>query len=125
MALNFDEAPEFQKDVKILKKSWRSIPSDIENAKLVIARLYVPIKGVDMDEFRNGIFSSTRATILHSSDTGEVVKMRLDCKSLGDDKKTRLIFIAIWTENTIKLIELYAKNSNEREDMRRIKKYLS
>lgn len=123
--LSFDEVPEFQKDVKNLKKSWRSIPSDIEKAKLVIARLYVPIKGVDMEEFRNGFFSSTRATILHASDTHEVVKMRIDCKSLGNDKKTRLIFIAIRTQDTIKLIELFAKNSNEREDARRIKKYLS
>ena len=122
--LNFDEAPEFQKDVKILKKSWRSIPDDIEKAKLVIARLYMPIKGVDMDEFRNGFFASSRATVLHTRDGREVVKMRLDCKSLGNDKKNRLVFVAIQDGSVVTLVELYAKNDKDNHDESRIRKYL-
>lgn len=121
--LNFDEVPEFQRDVKQLKKKWRSIPIDIDKVKLVIERLYVPIKDVDLQEFREQFFSTKRATILIQAEGYEVIKMRFDCSSLGNDKKTRLIFIAICTENRVNLVELFAKNSNEREDTRRIKKY--
>lgn len=122
--LNFDVAPEFEKDVKNLKKKWRSIPNDIENVKRAIVPLYVSIDGVDMKEFRDAFFGTNRATILLSNDNCEVVKMRLDCAALGNDKKTRLVFVAIIAENTVKFIELYAKNGNEREDVRRLRRYL-
>lgn len=124
MVLNFEEVPEFQKDVKRLKKSWRSIPSDIERVKLVIERLYVPAGNVDMKEFREQLFATRRATVLTSSESYEVIKMRLDCASLGNDKKTRLVFVAIKTAHTIYLIELYAKNAKEQNDSKRVKKYV-
>lgn len=122
--LNFDEVPEFQRDVKQLKKLWRSIPSDIEKVKSVIERLYVPLEGIDIKDFRDQFFGTRRATILTSTDKYEVVKMRLDCASLGNDKKTRLVFIAACNATGVELIQLYAKNSNEREDAKRLKKYL-
>lgn len=123
--LNFDETPEFQKDIKRLKKRWRSIPSDINKVKLVIERLYVPLEGVDMKEFRELMFATPRAEILTSTVKCEVVKMRLDCASLGNDKKTRLVFVAVKAADTIHLLELYAKNDKPREDPKRIKKYLN
>lgn len=123
--LSFDEVPEFQKDAKRLKKVWRSIPKDIDNAKRVIERLYVPIDGVDIKEFRDNFFGTCRATILTSTEDYEVIKMRLDCASLGSDKKTRLTAVVLIKENQVKLIELYAKNSKEREDSLRIKRYIS
>ncbi len=46
------------------------------------------------------------------------------CASLGNNKKTRIVFIAIIKEYRVSFVELYAKNSNEREDSRRIKRYL-
>lgn len=122
--LNFDEVPEFQKDVKYLKKNWRSIPNDIEKVKLVITPLYVEIEGVNIKELREQFFATKRATILQVGDGFEVVKMRLDCASLGNDKKTRLVFVAMIRDNQVKFIELYAKNSNEREDKARIKRYI-
>lgn len=128
MVLNFDKTPEFDKDVKQLTKKWRSLPSDIEKVKSVIEHLYVPLLGIsksDFEEFRAQFFSTNRATILTTTDNCEVVKMRLDCASLGNDKKTRLIFIALVANKQVKLIELYAKNSNERENAARIKKYMS
>ena len=121
--LNFDETPEFQKDVKRLKKSWRSIPSDIERAKLAITPLYVPVEDVDMNELREQFFATPRATRLQMTETYEVVKMRLDCASLGNDKKTRLVFVMVKTADTIHLVELYAKSEKDREDSARIKKY--
>ena len=118
--MNFESTPEFEKDVKRLKKKWRSLDDDIIDAKLVISSVY------ELDEpFAQRFFNGKRATKLIVTDEYEVVKMRLDCKSLGNHRKTRLVFIVIRTKSTVKLIELYAKNSNEREDSRRIKKYLT
>lgn len=122
--LSFDETAEFQKDVKALKKKWRSIPADIESAKLVIEKLYVPVKDVNIDEFRKQFFATRRAAVLRSGDGHEVIKMRLDCKSLGNDKKTRLVFVMARTDSTVTLIELYAKNDKETHDSGRLKRYL-
>ena len=123
--LNFDEVPEFAKDLKALKKKWRSLPSDVDDAKLQIEALYGTIlQGEALKEFREGFFGTKRATILQTGDGYEVVKMRLDCASLGTDKKTRLVFVAVITENTVRLVELFAKSTNEREDARRLRRYL-
>lgn len=124
MVLKFDATPEFQKDVKKLAKKWRSIPDDIEQAKRAITPLYTPIDGVDIKDFRDSFFATSRATILTSTETYEIVKMRLDCMSLGSDKKTRLVFIMIRTDDTIQFVELYAKNANEQHDQRRLKEYI-
>ena len=117
--LNFEHTPEFEKDLKALKKRWRSLPSDVVSAEAALGVIYS-----GNNEIYRQFFALNNATVITQTVDYEVVKMRIDCKSLGNDKKTRLIFIAIRTEDTIKLIELYAKNSNEREDMHRIKKYL-
>ena len=124
MVLNFDETPEFQRDIKALTKRWRSIPSDLERAKLAITPLYVPVKEVDIAELRSAFFSTNRATILRAGDGYEVVKMRFDCTSLGNDKRTRLVFIALVENSTIRFIELYAKSGKEREDIKRINKFI-
>lgn len=122
--LSFDEVPEFLKDIKALKKKWRSIPNDLERAKLVITTLYVSVEGVDLAELRKSFFSTNRATILQVGNGYEVVKMRFDCASLGNDKKTRLVFVALVDNSTVRFIELYAKSGKEREDTKRIAKYL-
>lgn len=123
--LNFDEVPEFAKDLKALKKKWRSLPSDVDDAKLQIEALYGTIlQGEALKEFREGFFGTKRATILQAGHGYEVVKMRLDCATLGSDKKTRLIFVVIVANNTVRLVELFAKNANEREDARRLRRYL-
>lgn len=119
MMLSFEYTPEFTKDLKTLKKRWRSLPSDVVLAESALRVVYA-----DNDEIYRQFFASKRATVITKAADFEVVKMRIDCKSLGNDKKTRVIFIAIRTENKIKLIQLYAKNSNEREDTSRIKRYL-
>ena len=124
--MNFSEAPEFKKDVKRLSKKWRSIPDDIEAAKVHILPLYVSLdKNVSIENYRQAFFNNKKATILQSSDGFEVVKIRLDVESLGSNNKVRLVFTAIQSDNSILFVELYAKNEKPREDNRRIKKYLS
>ncbi|HMR73153.1 MAG TPA: hypothetical protein PKD68_04055 [Candidatus Saccharibacteria bacterium] len=124
--MNFEFTPEFEKDVKRLAKKWRSIPRDIEAVKKYILPLYeICADDVEIAVYRQGFFNGKSATILQTTDTYEVVKMRLDVADLGRSDKVRIIFIAIKIEETIRFIELYAKSNKEREDMKRIRKYLS
>jgi hypothetical protein len=122
--MNFEFVSEFEKDVKRLAKKWRSIPSDIEAAKKYITPLYIQLSDdVDVDQYRQEFFARKRAAVLTSKGDGEVVKMRLDVESLGTNSKVRIVFVAIVAEDTVKFIELYAKNDKEREDTARVKKY--
>ena len=123
--MNFNEAPEFAKEVKRLSKKWRSIPGDLEAAKQYILPLYEQLANdVELVEYRREFFAGKTAAILHSNENAEVVKMRLDVADLGRNDKVRIIFVAIKTSDAIMFIELYAKNEKPREDNKRIKKYL-
>jgi len=123
--MNFRYAPEFEKDLKKLSKKWGSLSKDIEYVKPRIEALYVGGKAEELAEIRNAFFNGKRAVILQTLGNKEVVKMRLDVESLGTSDKVRVIFIATITTQTITFIELYAKNEKTREDMQRIKRYLS
>ena len=122
--MNFNEAPEFQKDVKRLTKKWRSIPNDIEAAKKYIEPLYI-IKADDVEvvEYRRDFFNGKNAAILKENDSTEVIKMRLDVADLGRNDKVRIVFVTMKNDDGITFIELFAKNDKDREDEKRIKKY--
>ncbi|MEI7918518.1 MAG: hypothetical protein WCH58_03985 [Candidatus Saccharibacteria bacterium] len=120
----FDFADEFSKDLKRLRKKWRSLPNDIEYVKPRIVSLYTQRSDIDLNQYRADFFSTKTATILSSSGDTEVVKMRLDVESLGSNNKVRIVFIAIRNKDEIKFIEIYAKNEKSREDQQRIKRYL-
>ena len=123
--MNFDETPEFKKDVKRLEKRWRSIPDDIEAVKPYLLPLYeYRADDVEVSIYREGSFRGKRATILKNTPAGEAIKMRLDVAGLGRNDTVRIVFVAIKTESTIQFIELYAKNDKKREDTARIRKYL-
>ena len=123
--MNFEQTPEFQKDLKRLTKKWRSLPRDIESVERDILPLYVEQKGVDMIRLREAFFGGYKAEVLLTTADSEVVKMRLDCESLGTNSKTRLIFVAVKTEGAIRFVELYAKNEKTREDPARYRKYMN
>ena len=122
--MNFEQTPEFQKDLKRLSKKWRSLPRDIESVERDILPLYVEQKGVDMIRLREAFFGGYKAAVLMTTADAEVIKMRLDCESLSTNSKTRLIFVAVKTEGAIRFVELYAKNEKVREDPTRYRKYL-
>jgi mRNA-degrading endonuclease RelE of RelBE toxin-antitoxin system len=128
--MNYNFTPEFSKELKKLAKDWRSLPSDLELAKKALPLLYV-LQGDEPEAAlqlrREQFFLTKRATILTKTDDGkEVVKMRLDCASLGNKDMVRIVFVAIRDLGNITFIELYAKNSKnkDREDQARIKRYL-
>ncbi len=117
--MKFEQTLEFQKELKKLSKKWRSLPKDLKNAQKVINLLY------NNQLFRDNFLKSKKATILTTTENKEVIKMRLDCASLGNNKRTRLIFIGLKSENKVNFIELYAEDNNKsREDQKRINKYL-
>lgn len=118
--MNFEQTPEFEKDVKRLAKKWRSLPNDIIDVQLTIAEVYN-----DNELFAQKFFNGKRATKLMVTEKYEVVKMRLDVESLGRSDKVRVVFVAVKAGNEVRFIELYAKNEKSREDQARIKKYIS
>lgn len=121
----YSEEPAFSRDLKRLTKKWRTLPKDLEAAKRVISSLYTPQEGVDAEHFRRNFFDGKTATVLPSGNDYEVIKMRLDCSSPGARGKVRLIFIFIFVDNEVTLIELYAKNDKDHEDEERIKRCIS
>ena len=122
--MNFEYAPEFEKELTKLAKKWRSLPSDVEYVKPRIEGLYVGEDSQELADFRNAFFNGKRATILQSVGDAEVVKMRLDVEALGTSDKVRIIFIAVITTQAVTFVELFAKNEKNREDAQRIKRYL-
>ena len=123
--MNFDQTPEFQKDLKHLVKKWRSLPNDLLAAEQQIVSLYNPeVDETELREYRAAFFNGKRAAIIYSTDSIEVVKMRLDVAALGTSDKVRIVFVAVRSDETVTFVELYSKNEKEREDKGRIKKYL-
>lgn len=123
--MNFEQTPEFKKDLKRLSKKWRSLPSDIKAAETHIVPLYQQLASeVTVEDYRKLFFASKKATILHTVGDIEVVKMRLDCATLGTNKKTRIVFVAVKIKNTIHFVELFAKNNGERENEKRYARFM-
>ncbi len=128
--MNFEEVPEFQKDVKSLKKRVKTLSSDISRVKTrIIKPLYIKGDGMSDEEhgeFRKLFFSGKKATLLSGSRDGlDIIKMRLDTDSYQFNTKLRLVCIVIKEGSTVKLIEVYSKSDKSSVDSRRVKKYLS
>ena len=126
--MNYSTSSEFDRELKTLSKKWRSLPNDFKPVKKSLPLLYT-IQPDETDENlrmrRDQFFNNKRATILHTTKDGiEIVKMRLDCASLGNKDMLRLVFVYIMQGDTITFIELYSKHDKQREDQVRIKKYL-
>ncbi len=126
----FSTAPEFDRELKNFTKKWRSLKTDFDSVYKTLPRLYEiqPKETVDeLKQRRLEFFNNKRATILNDAVAGkELVKMRLDCASLGDKDMLRLVFVFVYIKiaGEIKFIEIFSKNEKSREDIRRIQKYL-
>ena len=121
--MNFEQTPEFRKDVKRLSKKWHLLSSDIKALHSQLNDLYLGEE--NLVEFRAAFFNGRRAAILTQNDVCEVIKMRLDVLSLNMQDKVRIVFVAVKAESKIYFVELFAKNDKDREDPSRYKKYLS
>ena len=126
--MNFDDAPEFAKDVKALGKRVKTLKSDIKRALPKIESLYVQPEGLSDEQwtdYKNNFFDNKRATKLPGYPPEyDVIKMRLDTDTLQYKHKLRLVCVVVVSGDEITLVEVYSKNDKSREDARRIKKYL-
>ena len=107
--MNFDELPEFQKELKRLAKKYKSLPDDLQEFRNVVSA--VPLG------------NSKHFNVITQTEVLHIVKARLFCRYL---KGTSLRIIYAYFEQTphIEFIELYYKGDKENEDSCRIKEYL-
>lgn len=106
---HFNRLPEFEKELKKLKKKYGSLLSDLINFEEVLQK-YSTGTGKNFE-------------ILHYGEKIKIVKARLSCDSLRD-RSMRIIYA--YHNNTFEFIyiEIYFKGDKENEDRERINKYL-
>ena len=115
--MNFSEAPEFAKELKKFKKSYRTLDDDLVEFKKVVAVLHLP----EMSH----LFAGSAFAKLKITENQTVIKARLDCAALGNKQMLRVTLILANNGKSAQFIELYAKNIKAREDTPRIKSYLN
>lgn len=120
--MNYSRVPEFEKDVKALKKRVRSLEGDLERTKHLIEALYGH-PDAEQAEFKKLFLAGKKATILTKTGAVEVVKMRLDTDTDSYRGKLRLVFAVAVDKAEVSFIELYSKNDKPREDQRRLRRY--
>lgn len=107
----FDHLEEFDKDLKKLKKKYRSLDEDLNVIKKVL-------------EIRPDESPPFSFTINNLSITTCVIKVKkIACKSLkgrGVNSGLRLIYAYFPSEQIITFVELYHKNEKDNEDRQRI-----
>lgn len=111
--MKFEELNEFQKDLKPLKKKYRTLDDDLEVVKKVLET--VP------DERPPFSFRIDNLGIK----TCVIKVKKIACKALkgkGVNSGLRLIYAYFEKEEKIIFIELYHKNEKENEDKQRILK---
>lgn len=113
--MEFEELKEFQKDVKKLKKKFRSLDDDIKTLKKVLA--------VEPNQRPPFSYEISGLGIVDC-----VIKVKkIACRSLkgkGVNTGLRLVYAYFEEEENILLIELYFKADQANENRERILKYL-
>lgn len=107
--MNFDELPEFQKELKRLGKKYKSLPDDLQEFCNVVSA--VPLG------------NSKHFNIITRNEVFYIVKARLFCRYLKG-ASLRIVYAYFEQEQRIEFIELYFKGDKENEDRDRIKEYL-
>jgi len=111
MKIDFDELPEFQKDLKRLLKKYRTLTEDLEDVKR------------DLDD-EPGASPPYSFRIEGLGITTCVIKIKKiasnSFKGRGVNSGFRLIYTYFEQEERIVFIELYHKNEKENEDRERI-----
>lgn len=107
--MNFNELPEFSKEFKRFAKKYRSLFTDLEQFKRIIA--VVPLG------------NSKHFNMITKNEQCAIVKARLFCRYLKGSS-LRVIYAYSKARSAIEFIELYFKGEKESEDHERIKTYL-
>lgn len=107
--MNFNELPEFQKELKRLGKKYKSLPDDLQEFCNVVS--VVPLG------------NSKHFNVITQTEVFYIVKARLFCRYLKGTS-LRIIYSYFEQEQQIEFIELYFKGDKENEDRERIREYL-
>ena len=109
--IDFDELPEFKKDLKHLLKKYRTLKEDLE-----VVRLDLNDEPGESPPFSFRIDNLNLKTCI-------IKVKKIACKALkgrGVNSGLRLIYAHFPDEKKITFIELYHKNDKENEDKKRI-----
>jgi len=107
--MNFNELPEFQKELKRFNKKYKSLPDDLQEFCNVITA--VPLG--------NG----KHFNIITQTEVFSIIKARLFYRYLKGTS-LRIVYSYFEQEQKIEFIELYLKGDKNNEDRERIKEYL-
>ena len=111
--MNFDEIPDFQKELKQLGKKYKSLPEDLQEF----------CKVVSTEPLGNSKHFHTLRNVDAQTESPLIVKARLFCKYLKGSS-LRIVYCYFKRERRIEFIELYYKGDKESEDKGRIDDYL-
>ncbi len=109
--MEYDELPEFARELKRLRKKYPTLNDDLEELKQALAKIKI----------RNG---GKHWNCLHRSEKLSVYKIRLACRYLRATTM-RVIYAHHVDSEKIVFIELYYKGEKDNEDRERIKQHLS
>ena len=107
--MNFSEALEFTKEFAKLIKKYPSLPQDFETFKKVLPK-------IDFQNHKN-------FAVLKEQNRAKAIKAKLKITYLKGKPKSRVIFILRIQNNSVYFLEIYTKNTKEREDRMRISDY--
>jgi len=111
MKINFEELPEFQKDLKRLLKKHRTLNSDLEAVR----------KDLNDEPGASPPFSFRIENLGITTCIIKIKKIASDSfKGRGVNSGFRLIYAYFEQEERIVFIELYHKNEKENEERKRI-----
>lgn len=110
--MDFSELPEFQKDLKVLLKKYRTLKEDLEIVKRVLE-----VHPNERPPFSFRIDNLGLETCI-------IKVKKIACKAIkgkGVNSDFRLIYAHFAEEDRIVFVELHHKNEQELEDRQRIK----
>jgi len=117
--INYEETPEFKKDLRRLSKRFRTLSQDLEVAKRNAIELFHIHRIDNRSVFLIPNFCSERI---------RVCKLRkFACKALkgrGSKSGVRIIYLFLEKAEKVIFLEMYFKGDKEKENFHRIKKCL-
>jgi mRNA-degrading endonuclease RelE of RelBE toxin-antitoxin system len=109
--IDFEELPEYKKDLKRLLKKYRTLESDLEDVR----------KDLNDEPDASPPFSFRIEGSGISTCVIKIKKIASDCfKGRGCNSGFRLIYAYYQAEQRIVFVELYHKNEKAKEDKKRI-----
>ncbi|HET8581519.1 MAG TPA: hypothetical protein VFL98_03595 [Candidatus Paceibacterota bacterium] len=108
--MEFAELPEFSRELKSLKKKYKSLEGDLETQR-------------DVLQTRPEGTGGKHWICLHQNDEFSIWKTRLACKTLKGDKM-RVIYAFIFSSARIEYVEIYFKGDKPNEDRERVAAYI-